>query len=184
MTGQHQTTKVVILARGLGTRMRKVDEAARLAPQQASAAATGLKAMIPVESSGRPFIDFLLSALAEAGFGDVCLVIGPEHDRVRARYETEVIPTRIRAHFAIQEKALGTANAVLSAEEFANDDTFAVINSDNYYPVEALRALHNLSEPAIVGFDRDALVRLGNVPAERTARLDAIDIGPDGYLRR
>ena len=36
--------------------------------------------MIPI---GRPFMDFLISALADAGFSDVCLVIGPEHRAVR-----------------------------------------------------------------------------------------------------
>jgi glucose-1-phosphate thymidylyltransferase len=103
---------------------------------------------------------------------------------VRARYEREVIPTRLRIQFAIQERALGTANAVLSAESFAGDDSFVVINSDNFYPADALQALHNLAEPAIVGFDRDALVRLGNVPADRTKRFGALDIDSNGYLRR
>jgi glucose-1-phosphate thymidylyltransferase len=181
-----QTTKVVILARGLGTRMRKADEAAKLDPRQASAASAGVKAMIPIGDGehARPFIDYLLSSLADAGFRDVCLVIGPEHSQVRARYEHDVIPKRLRIHFAIQERALGTANAVLSAESFARDDSFVVVNSDNYYPREALEALRNLAEPAIAGFDRDVLVRLGNVPADRTGRFGALDIDPDGYLRR
>jgi glucose-1-phosphate thymidylyltransferase len=111
-------------------------------------------------------------------------VIGPEHTRLREYYEREARPSRLRIQFAIQEKALGTANAVLAAEEFAGADTFVVINSDNYYPVEALAALHNLAEPAIVGFERNALVRLGNVPVERTARFGALDTREDGYLRR
>ncbi|MEP6906252.1 MAG: nucleotidyltransferase family protein, partial [Gemmatimonadales bacterium] len=175
------TYKVVILARGLGTRMRKADDDAALGPEQAAAADTGLKAMIPI---GRPFLDYLLSALADAGFTEVCLVIGPEHARVRDYYEREMRPSRLRIHFAIQEKPLGTANAVLAAEEFAGAATFVVINSDNYYPPEALTALHTLHEPAIVGFERNALVRLGNVPAERTSRFGALDIDDDGYLRR
>ncbi len=175
------TDKVVVLARGLGTRMRKADDVSPLSPGQAAAADTGLKAMIPID---RPFLDYVLSALADAGFTDVCLVIGPEHTRLREYYEREARPSRLRIQFAIQEKALGTANAVLAAEEFAGADTFVVINSDNYYPVEALAALHSLAEPAIVGFERNALVRLGNVPVERTARFGALDIDADGYLRR
>jgi len=176
-----KTDKVVILARGLGTRMRKADAHAGLRPEQAAAADTGLKAMIPI---GRPFLDYVLSALADAGFTDLCLVIGPEHARVRDYYEREVRPSRLRIQFAIQEKPLGTANAVLAAEEFVGADTFVVINSDNYYPPDALTALHNLHEPAIVGFERNALVTLGNVPAERTSRFGALDINDEGYLRR
>jgi glucose-1-phosphate thymidylyltransferase len=94
------------------------------------------------------------------------------------------MPTRVRVHFAIQEKALGTANAVLAVEDFAGEDRFVVSNSDNYYPIAALRALHDLDESAIAGFDRDSLVRYGNVPPERTGRFGALDITHDGYLRR
>jgi glucose-1-phosphate thymidylyltransferase len=166
--------------------MRKADESAKLDAHQASAASAGVKAMIPIGDGehARPFIDYLLSSIADAGFSDVCLVIGPEHGQVRERYERDVIPKRLRIQFAIQERALGTANAVLSAESFAGDDSFVVINSDNYYPPEALDVLHNLAEPAIAGFDRDVLVRLGNVPEDRTKRFGALDIDADGYLRR
>lgn len=185
MSSGNETTKVVILARGLGRRMRKSDESTKLPAGQAAAAATGLKAMIPMSPGrGRPFIDYLLSALADAGFAEVCLVIGPEHLAVRNHYERDAVPSRITIRFAIQERALGTANAVLSAEEFAGDDRFAVLNSDNFYPADALNALHSMAEPVIIGFDRNTLVRLGNVPAERTARFGALDIDRDGYLRR
>jgi glucose-1-phosphate thymidylyltransferase len=179
VTGK-QTNKVVILARGLGTRMRKPDDTAKLDQSQATAAAAGVKAMIPI--GDRPFVDYLLSSVADAGFTHVCLVIGPEHSDVRSRYEHDVIPKRIKIEFAIQERPLGTANAVLAAENFANEDTFVVLNSDNFYPPEALRALHDLAEPAIVGFDRDVLRQRGNFPGERTKRFGALEIDGDGYL--
>src|SRR5437667_84726 len=44
--------------------MRQPDEAAALDPAQEAAAASGVKAMI---SFGRPFLDYVLSALADAG---------------------------------------------------------------------------------------------------------------------
>ncbi|HYN81346.1 MAG TPA: sugar phosphate nucleotidyltransferase [Gemmatimonadaceae bacterium] len=161
--------------------MRKADEEARLEGGQAAAASLGIKAMIPI---GRPFLDYVLTEVADAGFTDACLVIGPEHQGVRDHYEREMIPTRIRVRFAVQERALGTANAVLSAEEFAAGDSFVVLNSDNYYPSVALEELHRLREPAIAAFDRETLVRSGNVSAERTSRFGALDIDEGGYLRR
>lgn len=165
--------------------MRKTDDSVKLPVSQSSVADVGLKAMIPMDAErGRPFLDYLLSSLADAGFQEVCIVIGPEHDAVRARYERKHVPTRIKVGFAIQERALGTANAVLSAEEFAGDQSFAVINSDNFYPREALDALHGLTEPAIVGFDREVLVNRGNISAEKTKRFGALDIDAKGYLRR
>ncbi|HVF38255.1 MAG TPA: sugar phosphate nucleotidyltransferase, partial [Gemmatimonadaceae bacterium] len=115
---------------------------------------------------------------------DVCLVIGPEHDHVRDHYGKRHPPRRIRVSFAIQEKALGTADAVLAAEQFAAGESFVVLNSDNYYPATALAALRAATPPAIVAFDRDTLVRAGNVEPERTTRFGALEIDDAGHLRR
>ena len=68
--------QVVILARGLGTRMRKSDPAVALDPALAAAADSGVKAMIPI---GRPFLDYVLGVAADAGITRACLVVGPEH---------------------------------------------------------------------------------------------------------
>lgn len=37
---------------------------------------------------------------------------------------------------------MGTANAVAAARLFCGSDRFIVLNSDNFYPVPALRKLH------------------------------------------
>ncbi|CAN5905903.1 sugar phosphate nucleotidyltransferase [soil metagenome] len=174
------TTKAVILARGLGSRMRKADDDAALDAAQAAAADSGVKGMIPI---GRPFMDFLISALADAGFTDVCLVIGPEHQVVRDYYE-DVAPVRVRIAFAVQERPAGTADAVLAAEQFADGAPFVVINSDNYYPVHALAELHRRSTPALIAFDRDALVSMGNVAEGTVPRFGALEIDRHGALRR
>jgi len=164
MSSSAHITKCVILARGLGTRMRREDANAALDTSQSAAADAGLKAMIPV---GRPFLDYVLSGLADSGFRQVCLVIGPEHEGVREYYSNTVRLERIQVAFAIQEKPLGTANAVLAAEGFAGADEFLVINSDNYYPAEALALIQGLGQPGTVLFPADVLVRESNIPEER-----------------
>jgi dTDP-glucose pyrophosphorylase len=174
------TTRAVILARGLGRRMRESDTDAPLAREQSAVADTGLKAMIPI---GRPFLDYVLSALADAGFTEACLVIGPEHQQIRDHYE-QLAPTRINIAYAEQPLPLGTADAVLAAERFAGDHPFVVINSDNYYPPAALQELQGLEVPAIVAFEQEALVREGNAPRERVSRFGALEVGADGYLIR
>jgi glucose-1-phosphate thymidylyltransferase len=173
-------TKAVVLARGLGTRMRAPDDRATLSTEQAAMADAGIKAMITID---RPFLDYVLSALADAGFTDVCLVVGPEHTAVRDYYNANV-PTRVRLHFAIQAEPLGTADAVLAAAGFISSDAFVVLNSDNYYPVDVLRVLREQHEPALPAFERETLVRESNIPPERIARYALLDIGADGYLRR
>lgn len=171
--------RAVVLARGLGKRMREEDASASLDRSQAAAAERGVKAMIPI---GRPFLDYVLSALADAGCSEVCLVIGPEHAAVRDYYTIESPPRRVAVSFAIQPKPLGTADAVLAAEPFAAGGEFLVINSDNYYPVGALRDLCALGEPGTALFEREGLLRGGDIEPDRVRSYSICEVDADGYL--
>ncbi|MDQ8159743.1 MAG: sugar phosphate nucleotidyltransferase [Gemmatimonadota bacterium] len=172
-----------IMAGGQGTRMRRNDEAVPLDPSQVAAAESGLKGMMPIR---RPFLDYVLSALADAGITHVVLVIGPGHEAVRHYFTEVATPRRVHLHFAVQPEPLGTANAVVVAADAvaatAGDVPFLVLNADNYYPVEALRALAALDAAGTVAFDRDALVHEGNIDAERVRAFAVLDVGADGML--
>jgi glucose-1-phosphate thymidylyltransferase len=181
MIGPAGADRAVVLARGLGTRMRRAAPGTALDAEQAAVAETGLKAMIPV---GRPFIDHVLGELAEAGCRRICLVIGPEHDVVREYYGRKIALERLTVEFAVQAEPLGTADAVLAAEEWTGGEPFLVLNSDNLYPAGALAALRQASAPAVLGFEREALIRGGNIPAERIARFALLDVDARGHLRR
>ena len=185
-------TKAVILAAGRGTRMQAADRDVALTDDQAAAADAGIKAMMPVSADAssasalaeaRPFLDYSLTALGDAGFTDVCIVLSPEDRAIRDRYTRTAIPTRFRASFATQLEPAGTADALLAAEEFTAGEPFVVINSDNYYPPEVLASVRTATEPTCVGFSRAGLVRRGNVSADRIAAFAILDVGPDGYLR-
>ncbi|MGA9567425.1 MAG: nucleotidyltransferase family protein [Candidatus Korobacteraceae bacterium] len=179
MSDSGSITKCVILARGLGTRMREGDSTARLDAAQSASADMGLKAMVPV---GRPFLDYVLSALADAGFEQACLVIGPEHSVIREHYTGANRPKRIQISFAEQLKPRGTADAVLAADEFAGANEFAVINSDNYYPVEPLHVLRDLGQPGAVLFEAASLVRDSNIPPDRIQAFAYCIVDDDGFL--
>src|SRR4030095_1553150 len=101
--------KAVLLARGLGSRMRQ-DGDAPLTPDQALAAATGAKGMMPI--GGRPLLHYVLSALADAGCTSACLVVAPDHAAVREYYEGAGRPSRLAIDYAVQPIADGTARAV------------------------------------------------------------------------
>ena len=108
------TTRAVVLARGLGTRMREADPDATLSEEQQRAADAGLKPMMRV--NGRPFLDYVLSALADAGLTEVALVVAPDHEEVRRYYAAIAPPSRIRLDYVVQHEPRGTANALLAAE--------------------------------------------------------------------
>ena len=174
------TTRAIVLARGLGTRMRAPDPSARLTPEQQRIADAGLKAMIPL--NGRPFLDYILSSLADAAIRHVALVVAPEHDALRRYYESDAPPSRVRVGFVVQDRALGTANAVLAAERWVQGEPFLTMNADNLYPVDALAALAALAEPGLPAFDPEDLMRSSNIPPERLRSFAFLDVDDRGYL--
>jgi glucose-1-phosphate thymidylyltransferase len=152
-----------------------------LHPEQETRAGQGEKGMIPV---GRPFLDYVLSGLADAGYIRVCLVIGPRHGAVREYYTGPGRPARVRLEFAIQQRPLGTADAVLAAESFAAGERFLAVNADNLYPRPALEALRRLAGPGLAGFRRSGLLRGGLIAAERILAFALIETDAEGYLSR
>ena len=174
------TTRAIVLARGLGTRMRAPDPSAQLTSEQQRVADAGIKAMIPV--NGRPFLDYILSSLADAGICDVALVVGPEHNALRRYYQADALPVRVGIGFVVQDQALGTAHAVLAAERWVQSEPFLTINADNLYPVDALAALAALAEPGLAVFDPEDLIRSGNIPPERIRSFALLDVDGRGYL--
>jgi glucose-1-phosphate thymidylyltransferase len=181
MAESYRIDKAVVLARGRGTRMRRSDDGAQLGDRQAAIAETGVKAMMPID---RPFLDYVLTGLADAGYRQICLVIGPEHNLVRDYYTRQIQPQRIEIEFAIQRDATGTADAVAAAEPFTGKGPFLAVNSDNFYPLEAYRALQQTSGPAAALFERDALLAGGNIPADRIAKYAVCEIDDESLLRR
>lgn len=174
-------TTAAILARGLGTRMRREDAGAEASDVQAKVAETGVKGMIPIK---RPFLEYVISALADAGITDVVLVLGPppEHDEVRNHFQVDAPPKRVRMNFAVQVIPIGTANAVVAAADVIGDKPFLVLNADNYYPVEAYRRLAEDETAATIAFDREALVRESNIDPERVRSFAVLDVSDDQQL--
>jgi glucose-1-phosphate thymidylyltransferase len=178
-----RTTQAVILARGLGTRMRREAESVRetLTDEQRRAAERGAKGMMPL--GARPFLDYVLSALADAGIRDVTLVVSPEADDMRDYFERTHVPERVRVRFAVQAEPRGTADAVQSVRGVVDDAPFLVLNSDNYYPIESYSALAALGGSGLVAFEAETLVRESRLEPERVLRYALLDIDDDGVLR-
>lgn len=161
--------------------MRREDAGAALSPEQSAAADAGLKAMMPI-ARGRPFLHYVLTALADGGIDEVCMVTAPDADDVQRHFHALITLRRVRIAFAIQEEARGTADALLAAEEFVAGERFLMLNADNFYPVEAYRGLVALPGAGVAGFDREVLVRDGNIDPERIRKYALLRTSADGLL--
>src|SRR3954464_10434518 len=127
--------RALILARGLGSRMRAAEPGVRLTAEQERAAAAGLKALMPI--GGPPVVDYVLASLADAGIRAVGLVVAPGDNPLRSHLGT--LRTSLVIDFVEQAEPRGTADAVVAAEAWAGDEPFLVLNADNLYPPGALR---------------------------------------------
>jgi dTDP-glucose pyrophosphorylase len=200
-----RATTAVILARGLGTRMRAGHDGSGerghpgtpLSPAQAEAATAGRKGLMPV--GDHPLLDHVLHELAEGGVTDVVFVVAPGDAAIRERYARDAPPKRLKVHFAEQQEPRGTADALLAAfktlQEIAIADAqrvrgrqadapwqFLMLNADNLYLASSVAALVALHGPGLIAYDADALVSLGNIPAERVLKFALLEIMPDDTL--
>ncbi len=186
-----RATLAVILARGLGTRLRRDDDSASLDATQSQVAASGVKGLMPV--AGRPLLDYALHALADGGVRDVVFVVAPGDSPLRQRYEIDEVATRVRVRFAVQDEPRGTAHALLAARDAvcaplgASADSegvrhFLMCNADNLYSAAAIESLVDLRGPGLIAYDAEALVREGGLEPERVQRFALADVSADGML--
>lgn len=184
-----RSPNIIILAAGIASRMRRSAESSSHA---IATHALGLpKAMIPVGGEGRPFLDYLLRNIQDAGYRDVVLVVGDRDDSIQRHVTSDGTERRfphLAFHFAVQSippgrtKPLGTADAVLCALESRPEwrgRHVTVCNSDNIYSVGALTALlSDAHDAALIDYDRDAL----GFPPERTSAFSVLQKDERGVL--
>ena len=116
--------EVIILAGGLGTRLRSVVSEVP-------------KCMAPV--AGKPFLWYLLKYLARYDVSRVILSVGYLKevifkwvDEVKADYPFEF-------DYAIEEEPLGTGGGIKMALEKASDEQVIVLNGDTFFDVDLMR---------------------------------------------
>ena len=177
------TEKVVILARGRGTRMQQTVHEVKLDAATQAIAEKGAKTMIPIH--GTPFLDYSLHNVIRAGFTKICLVVGPHSTRLH-HYYTQIVQRHphIEISFAIQQRPLGTADAVLAAQDFTDNDTFVLMNGDNLYSAPTLTLLR--SQQARIcysaGFDKEGLLRDGVLNEQRLKQFALLQVDDEGNL--
>ena len=129
----------VILAGGLGTRMRPLTE-------------TCPKTLLPAR--GRPFAWHQLHWLAAQGITEVVYSIGHYGDMIRRYWAEEPSPVPLIRYVDEGQRLRGTAGALRLARQLGVlDESFFVIYGDSFLPVEFApiwRDFQSSSQPALM----------------------------------
>ena len=181
-----RAVKAVVLAAGRGSRMRASHaDDPQLDARQAHWADLGLKALIPFH--GHPFLAHVMSALADGGVQEVCVVVGPGDDPIAGYLRgpgTKSSFRRLEARVAVQEHPAGSAHALLAARSFAGADPVLVVNGDNLYPAAVVSEVRRLEGDGLAGFRAGALVEKSAIEASRIASFALISVDELGCLDR
>ncbi len=122
--------QAVILAAGEGSRLRPLT---RSKP----------KAMLPV--ANRPLIEYVIDALLENGIRDIVVVVGYRKEDVIRHLNKLDAPIQV----VVQERQLGTADALRAAESEITDD-FLVLPGDNYINAESIARIRKEQNAMLV----------------------------------
>jgi len=95
------------------------------------------KVLVPV--CGRPMLEYVLDALADAGIAQTVVVVGYRADDVRA-----TVGHRPNIAFALQAEQRGTGHAVMSAREYLAGHNGAVLVVAGDSPMMQSRSLRKL----------------------------------------
>ena len=106
--------KAVILAGGMGTRLRPV---------------TGDKPKPMVPLLGKPLMEHILALLRAHGFDDICAAVRYRAGDIMAHFG-DGSRFGVRLQYRLEQEPLGTAGAVKNCGDFCGDEDVLVISGD------------------------------------------------------
>lgn len=153
-------SEAIILAGGFGTRLRDV-------------VSDVPKPMAPI--AGRPFLAYLLHALAAQGYTHAVLATGYMHEKIEACFGQGF--EGIKLSHSVERTPLGTGGAMLAALRHCTTDSVTVLNGDTLFATDLARlrrfATRHDAALALVLRRVDDAGRYGAVEVDGTGRVTA-----------
>ncbi len=121
----HTINEAIILAGGLGTRLRPtIGELP--------------KPMAPIDS--KPFLDYILDFLIKNGIQKVILSTGYKSEIIESNYKNKYKDLSIQ--YSVETEPLGTGGAIKQALKLSKSEVVYILNGDTFFDINLL-ALHN-----------------------------------------
>jgi D-glycero-alpha-D-manno-heptose 1-phosphate guanylyltransferase len=159
-TSVNRVTSAVILAGGLGTRLRSVVSELP-------------KPMAPVD--GRPFLEHLIGYWVKQGISHFVLSVGYRHEAISGHFGASFLGAQI--DYVIEESPLGTGGGLLlAAQTLSSDQRFLLLNGDTYFAV-------NLNALADFAVSEDADWCFSLFRAQETGRYMGMDLTAQGRIQ-
>ena len=153
--------EVVILAGGLGTRLRTV-------------VSDLPKCLAPV--AGKPFLWYILENLRRFDVSRVILSVGYLHEAVESWIGEHSGEYPFEFCFAVEETPLGTGGAIKLAASMAEGSELIVLNGDTFFDVDLDGLLDQRRRSG-------AAIALALKPMRDFDRYGTVDLGSDGIIR-
>ena len=147
-----QNASIIILAGGLGTRLRSV-------------VSDLPKCMAPV--NGKPFLSYVIEYFQQQQISNFIFSVGYKHEAI-AEYLSDQLST-VNYQLSIEEEPLGTGGAIKKACSLVNNKNVLVTNGDTLFKANAstLQSFHQqknadctLALKAMKNFDRYGVIEL------------------------
>lgn len=151
-------TEAIILAGGLGTRLR-------------SAVPDLPKCMAPV--AGKPFLSFVIHHCMKQGIERFIFSLGYKHKVIEKYVEKEF--EGMNGAFCVEEEPLGTGGAIQMACEFARTNQVMILNGDTLFSV-------NAEQLATFHFSNDADCTLSLKPMKNIDRYGVVEVNDKGVV--
>jgi NDP-sugar pyrophosphorylase family protein len=151
---------VLILAGGLGTRLRSVFDSAP-------------KSMAPV--GGHPFLEYLFVQISRAGFHKLTLCVGHRRNQIEA-WAGDGIKWGLLIRYSVEPEPRGTGGAVKLAAELIDNDVFVVLNGDSFLAVD-------LCELVQAHRESDACATIALATVQDSTRYGTVVLTPEGRVK-
>jgi D-glycero-alpha-D-manno-heptose 1-phosphate guanylyltransferase len=113
------TTTAIVLAGGLGTRLRSVSNDLS-------------KPMVPV--NGKPFLHFVLDWLNDQSYSHCILSVGFKNELIQAHFNKKY--KNLALEYSVEREPLGTGGGIQKACLLAKDDEVLIVNGDTYFNID------------------------------------------------
>ena len=152
---------VIILAGGLGTRLRSVVEDVP-------------KPMAPI--NGRPFLEYQLAYLKDQGVRSVTFAVGYMADVIERHFGAQW--QSLKVSYSREECPLGTGGSLIKACQLLPKKTSVfVLNGDTYFPASLKQMHYN-------HLDHDASVSIAVFKTDEEQRYSSFEVDESGRLIR